>query len=173
MNLIKPPILLLLIALIIVLYFEDKHIVIIEEPDRYIHPHLISKVIEMMKDASRNKQIIITTHNPEVVKHTDIENILLEFSNITSTDASFAGDADLVPRKIKFFALAALIDFILNLPKTKHNASEILLFPEPFGPRRIFIPGVKSSSVFFGKLLNPYITSFFIYAIKEIINKGF
>jgi len=63
-------------ALIIAIYFEEKDIVIIEEPERNIHPHLISKVIDMMKDASTNKQIIVTTHSPEVVKHAGLENIL-------------------------------------------------------------------------------------------------
>lgn len=63
--------------LIIVLYFEEKPITIIEEPERNIHPYLISKVINMMKDASQKKQIIVTTHNPEIVKHADLENILL------------------------------------------------------------------------------------------------
>jgi len=68
-------------ALIVALYFGKKsprsRLTIIEEPDRNIHPYLISKVVEMMKDASSKKQIIITTHNPEVIKHVGIENILL------------------------------------------------------------------------------------------------
>jgi len=64
-------------ALLVALYFEEKAIVIIEEPERNIHPHLISKVMDMMKDASKNKQIIVTTHSPEVVKHTDLKDILL------------------------------------------------------------------------------------------------
>lgn len=64
-------------ALIIALYFEDKPLTIIEEPERNIHPHLISKVVEMMKDTSQKKQIIVTTHNPEIVKHAGLENILL------------------------------------------------------------------------------------------------
>lgn len=66
-------------ALIIALYFEEKPLIIIEEPERNIHPYLISKVIGMMKEVSERlkKQIIVTTHNPEVVRYTDIENILL------------------------------------------------------------------------------------------------
>jgi len=64
-------------ALIIALYFEKKSLVIIEEPERNIHPYLISKVVNMMKDASQRKQIIVTTHNPEFVRHADLENILL------------------------------------------------------------------------------------------------
>lgn len=71
-----------MIALIIALYFEKKPLTIIEEPERNIHPSLISRVVEMMKEASQQKQIIVTTHNPEIVKHTvvrptDLEDILL------------------------------------------------------------------------------------------------
>lgn len=64
-------------ALIIALYFERKLLTIIEEPERNIHPYLISKVVEMMKDASRSKQIIVTTHNPEIVKYAGLNNLLL------------------------------------------------------------------------------------------------
>jgi len=64
-------------ALIAALYFEKKPVAIIEEPERNIHPSLISKVVAMMKDASKNKQIIVTTHNPEVVRHADIGDVLL------------------------------------------------------------------------------------------------
>jgi len=64
-------------ALIIALYFEDRPVTIIEEPERNIHPYLISRLVEMLKDASRFKQIIVTTHNPEMVKHVSIEDILL------------------------------------------------------------------------------------------------
>jgi predicted ATPase len=65
------------VALITALFFEDKDVVIIEEPERNIHPRLISGLVELMKDASRNKQIIVTTHSPELVKHAGLENLLL------------------------------------------------------------------------------------------------
>ena len=64
-------------ALIIALYFEQKLLTIIEEPERNIHPSLISGVVQMLKEASQKKQIIVTTHNPEMVRHTDLESILL------------------------------------------------------------------------------------------------
>lgn len=66
-----------IIALIVALYFEKKSVAIFEEPERRIHPYLISKVIDMMKDASIHKQIIMSTHNPEAVKHSDLEDLLL------------------------------------------------------------------------------------------------
>ena len=65
------------ITLLVALYFEKKPLIIIEEPERNIHPYLISKVVDMMRDASQQKQIIVTTHNPEVVKYVGLENILL------------------------------------------------------------------------------------------------
>jgi predicted ATPase len=68
-----------LTALIIALYFEDDPLIVVEEPERNIHPRLISKILDMMKDVSEKmgKQIIITTHNPEVVKNAGVENLLL------------------------------------------------------------------------------------------------
>ena len=64
-------------ALIVALYFQQKRLSIIEEPERNIHPHLISKVMTMFREASKKKQIIATTHNPEMVKQADLEHILL------------------------------------------------------------------------------------------------
>jgi predicted ATPase len=66
-----------LAALIVALYFHPASIAIVEEPERNIHPHLISKVVRMLADASRQKQIIVTTHNPELVKHADLADLLL------------------------------------------------------------------------------------------------
>lgn len=63
-------------SLILALYFEDNELIIIEEPERNIHPALLVKLIEMMKDASKQKQIIITTHSPKVVECAGIENII-------------------------------------------------------------------------------------------------
>jgi predicted ATPase len=70
-----------IIGLIVALFFDKRNIVIIEEPERNIHPHLISKIVDIMKDVATNptekKQIIITTHNPEIVKHAGLENLFL------------------------------------------------------------------------------------------------
>lgn len=66
-----------MIALVIAMYFEEKPLLIIEEPERSVHPSLISRIMEMLKETSEKKQIIITTHNPEIVKHADLNDILL------------------------------------------------------------------------------------------------
>ena len=64
-------------ALIICLFIQKNHITIIEEPERNIHPELLSKIISYMKDASKTNQIIITTHNPEILDYVDLTNMYL------------------------------------------------------------------------------------------------
>jgi len=66
-----------IIALIVALYFEEGDCILIEEPERNIHPSLLSKIVQMMKEVSDYKQIIITTHSPEVLKSADLEDIYL------------------------------------------------------------------------------------------------
>ena len=65
------------INLICALYFDDKPFIVIEEPEKNIHPYLIARVVSMFADAAHRKQILITTHNPGVVRYADIEDILL------------------------------------------------------------------------------------------------
>jgi energy-coupling factor transporter ATP-binding protein EcfA2 len=64
-------------AMIIALYFEEKPFIIIEEPVSHIHPFLVARLMKMMKEASEKKQVMITTHSTEVVKHAALDDILL------------------------------------------------------------------------------------------------
>ncbi|RDV80899.1 AAA family ATPase [Ammonifex thiophilus] len=66
----------LLTALVVILYFSKKRVVMIEEPERAVHPYLIAKLIEMLKDPGLVKQVVVTTHSPEVLKWAGIDNIL-------------------------------------------------------------------------------------------------
>ena len=64
------------LQLVLVLFFDKRPIVIIEEPDLGIHPKLISRVVSLMMEATHGKQLIITTHSPEVVRHVDLKTLL-------------------------------------------------------------------------------------------------
>lgn len=64
-------------AIIVALFFEEGTLSIFEEPERNIHPSLISDITNLFIEASEDKQIIVTTHNPEFVKNIDIENLFL------------------------------------------------------------------------------------------------
>lgn len=69
------------VLLIIALYFENRPLLIFEETARRLHPQLISGIIEMMKEASQSKQIVLSTHNPEIVKYAGVENLFFVSRN--------------------------------------------------------------------------------------------
>ena len=63
------------VALIVALYFEETPVVVIEEPEKSMHPSLMARTVDMMKDASRNSQIIATTHSPELVRYAGLGSL--------------------------------------------------------------------------------------------------
>lgn len=63
-----------IMAILIAIYFQDGEIILIEEPERHIHPSLINQLLLMME--STDKQLVITTHSPELLKYSELENIL-------------------------------------------------------------------------------------------------
>lgn len=65
-----------IVGLILALYFQFSQLTIIEEPERNIHPSLMSQIVANMEEASHKRQVIVTTHNPEIIRHTDTNNIL-------------------------------------------------------------------------------------------------
>jgi len=65
------------LALVVAIAFESRPIVVLEEPERNVHPSLMSKILGLVREAASDKQIILTTHNPEVVRHVDFGDVLL------------------------------------------------------------------------------------------------
>ena len=47
--------------------YELSRIILLEEPELGIHPHQLDKLLEFLKEQSKHKQIIITTHSPQVL----------------------------------------------------------------------------------------------------------
>jgi len=66
------------IALVLATYFDvPRPVTVIEEPERNVHPALISGLMEMLRDGASNRQLVVTTHNPEVVRQTKLDELLL------------------------------------------------------------------------------------------------
>ena len=66
------------LALISTLYFGKGNTVFIEEPERHIHPSLFISLVSMMEEvSSKNKQIILTTHSPELLNYCELDDICL------------------------------------------------------------------------------------------------
>ena len=68
-----------IIATIVALFFSEGTLIIIEEPERNIHPSLISQLVELFKDVTgrMGRQVIVTTHNPLFVRNVSVENLML------------------------------------------------------------------------------------------------
>ncbi|MCU0392642.1 MAG: AAA family ATPase [Thermoflexibacter sp.] len=64
-------------AILTALFFQKNRMAIFEEPEHGVHPALIAKLMQFFYEASNEKQIIITTHSPEILKHTQLEDLRL------------------------------------------------------------------------------------------------
>jgi AAA15 family ATPase/GTPase len=55
-------------------------IILVEEPELGIHPHQLTKVLSFLKDQSRNKQVIISTHSPltlDILDQDELQRIII------------------------------------------------------------------------------------------------
>lgn len=58
----------------------DSSVILIEEPELGIHPHQFNLTMDFLKEQSKDKQIIISTHSPKALDHLsndELENILI------------------------------------------------------------------------------------------------
>ena len=65
------------LALVVALYFQESAVAVFEEPDKHVYPHLASRVMQMMNEVTDETQVIVTTHNPELLRHANLDDILL------------------------------------------------------------------------------------------------
>ncbi|MCW5935491.1 MAG: AAA family ATPase [Fimbriimonadia bacterium] len=67
-----------ILAIIIALRFSSiSSPAVFEEPERNLHPSLVSRLVGMFQEESKTRQVIFTTHNPEVLRHTHIDSLFL------------------------------------------------------------------------------------------------
>lgn len=65
------------LAMLICLFTQDLRFTTIEEPERSLHPGLLSFMVQLMDESSETNQIVITTHNPDILGHAPSDSILL------------------------------------------------------------------------------------------------
>jgi len=65
------------LALIYYLLNSNSSLMLIEEPEFCIHHQLLSRIIDMIKEHSKEKQIIITTHSNYLIGRLKQENLLI------------------------------------------------------------------------------------------------
>lgn len=66
-----------LLLLSVLLNPERGNLVCIEEPETNLHPDMINTIADAIKQASKNTQIIVTTHSPLLLNSFDIEDVLI------------------------------------------------------------------------------------------------
>ncbi len=63
------------LALLVAIFDPASEALVIEEPENSVHPWIIRHIIEACRAASKNKQIIITTHSPIVINSVKPEEL--------------------------------------------------------------------------------------------------
>ena len=65
------------LALLYYVLTDDSQLLLVEEPEVCIHHGLLNSIITLIKDESRSKQIIISTHSDYVLDQLEPENVVL------------------------------------------------------------------------------------------------
>ena len=67
------------IALVVALFFSKPHAetLLFEEPDRSLHPQVLARLMSLLREVAARKQLIFTTHSPEILRHARVEELLL------------------------------------------------------------------------------------------------
>jgi predicted ATPase len=50
----------------------EARLVALEEPETAVHPGAVRVLLDAMREASRTRQVIVTTHSPDLLDHPDI-----------------------------------------------------------------------------------------------------
>lgn len=68
-----------LLALMVIASWTAKHpsLIAIEEPENSVHPHLSEHIVQVLRTASENRQLIVTTHNPSFLDYLEPNEVIL------------------------------------------------------------------------------------------------
>jgi len=68
-----------LLSLLVALLYnhQTNQLIAIDEPERCLHPQAVKSLVDLMRETSKEKQILITTHSSELVKWLKPEEIYL------------------------------------------------------------------------------------------------
>ena len=94
------------LAHLVVLYGPNRpSLVIFEEPENYINPRLMERLVEMLKEASHEVQILISTHSPTLMNLLLVEDIVLIERQQGGTTARRVSDQHELRSAVKGWAL--------------------------------------------------------------------
>ena len=99
-----------LLALAIIANWSVRHstLLVIEEPETGLHPHLSGYVIELLRSAANKRQIIATTHNPDFLDELEPKEVILCDKQDGFTSVRHASDIADIDTFRKHFRLGEL-----------------------------------------------------------------
>jgi predicted ATPase len=59
-----------------------------EEPENYIHPHLLELLAHVLKKASTRNQVLLSTHSPYLLNFLEPEDVIIVEKHDGATEAS-------------------------------------------------------------------------------------
>lgn len=68
-----------LLALLVVTTWSVRNssLIAIEEPENGVHPHLAEYLVDILKSASEESQVVVTTHAPDLLDHLEPHQVIL------------------------------------------------------------------------------------------------
>ncbi len=83
----------------------QKGILIIEEPEKNLHPQLMEEIVALAKSLTDKFQVIITTHSTDLVAHLAVDDIILLDKNESGTRLQRINKTEELERYLEEFSL--------------------------------------------------------------------
>jgi len=97
------------LALIFYLVTDQSSLLMIEEPEVCIHHGLLASVVELIKEYSRDKQVLVSTHSESVLDRVAVENVFqVKRQAVTGSSVSS------ISKRMKAKELSGLRSYLLN-----------------------------------------------------------
>lgn len=87
---------------------QKSSLIVIEEPENGLHPHLTEHLINIIRDATDECQFLITTHSPTFLDYLESDEVLLADKTAGSTKIKKASSIEEIDNFKKHFTLGEL-----------------------------------------------------------------
>lgn len=108
-------------------------LIAIEEPEATVHPAIAELVLQMLQDASREHQVLVTTHSPDILDAKDLDEsqirvVTREGSGTVVSRLESTSRQAIRERLYTAGELLRTDELLPNLQEAKHEAKQLKLF---------------------------------------------
>jgi predicted ATPase len=125
------------LGLLLAIYQQFPKVVGIEEPEATVHPAIMEMIMEVLMDASNDKQILVTTHSPEILDYKGLKDDQIRVVTWNKGRTSIAGpsSADRQAIRERLYTPGELLrigELGPDVQEAERSGREVDLFGEPF-----------------------------------------